>query len=65
MNEEKDLMERIYRRFLKGEIIERELAYRTAKGRILDKLKMNFDLFIKRLVEDQDEWREIQNQNRW
>lgn len=45
--QENELYRSVYRRFLKGEIIERDLAYRTVRGQIFDELKMLFEIFIK------------------
>ena len=48
-NVSREILAEVYRRFMKGDIMERNLAYYTAKNVILDKLKLHFDDFIKKM----------------
>lgn len=47
--EEYEKLKEIERRFIKGEIIERKLAYYTCREQLLYELKLEWDIFIKRL----------------
>ena len=53
--ENKTFKEEIARRYLKGEIMESKLAYQTAKGQLIDKLKMEFEIFCKKFLEVEDD----------
>ena len=44
-----DRWKEVYRRYLKGDIIEYNLSYRTARDHILDQLKIHLDIFIKKM----------------
>ena len=47
-----DILEEVYRRFMKGEIMEHNLSYYTAKNQILEKLKLHFNDFIEKMKDD-------------
>lgn len=46
------ILEEIYRRFMKGEIVEYKTSYNTAKSIILDKLKIHFNDFLEKIKND-------------
>jgi len=54
MSNQKNL-EETYKRYLKGDIIDRKLAYHTVFETIINDLKTKFDEFIKELKKDFEE----------
>ena len=48
-----EVMEEVYRQFLKGTLTETKLAYRTARDHILYELKIKFDVFFSNLRKDE------------
>ena len=48
-----EVMEEVYRQFLKGTLTEKKLAYRTSRDHILHELKIKLDVFLNNLKKDE------------
>jgi len=51
--EHPEVMEEVYRQYLKGTIMETKLAFRTARDHIIDQLKIKFDIFFNELKKEE------------
>jgi len=47
-----DVLEDVYRKYMKGDIMDKSLAYNTSKTEILNRLKMHFESFLNTMINE-------------